>query len=313
MNPTENSTLNICVLMSTYNGERFLSEQLQSIENQTYKNWRLVISDDGSSDGTLEIAKKFQQKWGNERLEIRQGPQQGFCSNFLSMVCDTNISADLYAFSDQDDIWMAEKLSRAIAYFTSVTDQSFPRVYCGRTQIVDEELNALGFSPLFSLPRSFRNAIVQSIAGGNTMVFNQVAKELLEQAGLQKAVSHDWWLYQMTTGAGGVVFYDPEPSLMYRQHAGSLIGSNTSFRSRIERVFNALNGRFKEWNTQNHMALTSVQHLLTKDNQEILNTFGIFRSSKFKDRIRLLEVCGLYRQTWQGTLSLWIATIINKI
>ena len=96
--------------MSTYNGEKFLAEQLQSIEDQTHKNWRLVISDDGSSDNTLAIAKQFQSNWGNDRLEIRQGPQQGFCQNFLSMACDTRLRADLYAFSDQDDVWMADKL-----------------------------------------------------------------------------------------------------------------------------------------------------------------------------------------------------------
>jgi glycosyltransferase involved in cell wall biosynthesis len=71
--------------MATYNGEKFIAEQLQSIEEQSYKNWRLIISDDDSSDNTLTIAKQFQQKWGSDRLEIHQGPQLGFCQNFLSM------------------------------------------------------------------------------------------------------------------------------------------------------------------------------------------------------------------------------------
>lgn len=313
MNSLEDTTPHICLLMSTYNGEKFLAQQLQSIENQTHENWRLVLSDDGSSDNTLAIAKQFQHKWSNDRLAIRQGPQQGFCQNFLSMACDTSIRADLYAFSDQDDVWMVDKLSRAIAYFDSNPDHTLPIVYCGRTQIVDENLNTLGFSPLFTLPRSFRNAIVQSIAGGNTMAFNQAAKELLEKAGMQQAVSHDWWLYQITKGAGGVVYYDPEPSLLYRQHADGLIGANASFRARIGRMFHVLNGRFKEWNTQNYVALCNVQHLLTKDSQDILNIFDQFRNAQLKDRVRLLEVCGLYRQTWQGTLSLWLATIFNKI
>ena len=116
---TKKNTPHICILMSTYNGEKFINEQLQSIENQTHKNWRVVISDDGSSDNTIAIAKQFQEKWGNNRLEIRTGPQQGFCLNFLSMACDTNIKADLYAFSDQDDVWMKEKLERAIHYFNN--------------------------------------------------------------------------------------------------------------------------------------------------------------------------------------------------
>lgn len=309
----ENISPLICILMSTYNGEKFLAEQLQSIENQTHINWRLIISDDGSSDNTLAIAKQFQEKWGGSRLEIRQGPQQGFCKNFLSLACDSNIDADLYAFSDQDDVWMLDKLSKSAIYFQASSEPELPRVHCGRTKLVDENLNPLGFSPTFSLPRSFRNAIVQSIAGGNTMVFNQSAKSLLEKAGVQDVVSHDWWLYQITEGAGGVVFYEPEPSLLYRQHANALVGANASFRSKIDRILYVLSGRFKNWNNINYAALCNVQHLLTKDNQSILSLYGRFRNAHLKDRVRLLEVCGLYRQTWQGTLSLWLATIINKI
>ena len=303
----------ICILMSTYNGEKFLTEQLQSIEDQTHKNWRLVISDDGSSDNTLVIAKQFQQKWGNDRLEIRQGPQQGFCQNFLSMACDSDIRADLYAFSDQDDVWMKDKLARAVAYFEASNESQLPRAYGSRTQIVDEALNPLGFSPEFTLPRSFRNALVQSISGGNTQVFNQATKQLFEQAGSQKVVSHDWWLYQIVKGAGGTFYYDQNPTLLYRQHSNSIVGANSTLIAKVDRFFYVLNGRFENWNTINYTALCNIRHLLTKDSQDILDIFGTFRGARFKDRIRLLEVCGLYRQTWQGTFSLWLATIINKV
>lgn len=309
----QTSQAHVCILMSTFNGEKYLAEQLQSIEEQTHKNWRLVISDDGSRDNTLQVAKEFQEKWGHDRLEIRQGPQQGFCLNFLSMACDANIKADFYAFADQDDVWLSDKLERAIAYFNENNESHLPRAYCARTKIVDENLTPLGFSPEFTLPRSFRNALVQSIAGGNTMMFNQAAKTLVEQAGLQKAVSHDWWLYLLIKGAGGIFYYDPQPSLLYRQHSHAAIGANASFKAKIERILFVFNGRFKYWNSLNYAALCNIRHLLTKDNQDILDIFGKFRGAKLKDRVRLLEVCGLYRQTWRGTLSLWIATIINKI
>lgn len=307
------SSPQICILMGTYNGEKFLAEQLQSIEDQTHKNWRLVISDDGSSDNTLAIAKQYQQKWGIDRLEIRQGPQQGFCQNFLSLACDASLHADLYAFSDQDDVWMVDKLSRAVAYFDENNQSQLPRAYGSRTQIVDDALNPIAFSPEFRLPRSFRNALVQSIAGGNTQVFNQAAKQLIEQAGLQKVVSHDWWLYQIVKGTGGIFYFDPKPTLLYRQHANAIVGANLSFRARMDRIFYVLNGRFKCWNDINYAALCNIRHLLSKDNQDVLDIFGTFRGANFKDRIRLLEVCGLYRQNWQGTFSLWLAAIINKI
>ena len=303
----------VCILMGTYNGDAFLAEQLMSIENQSHTNWRLIISDDGSTDATLTIAKSFQDKWGSDRLEIRDGPQQGFCTNFLSLACDPNIKADFYAFSDQDDVWMVDKLARALAYFDTVNNEDLQRVYGSRTQLVDEHLTPIGYSPLFALPSSFRNALVQSIAGGNTMVFNQRAKMVLEKIGFQQVVSHDWWLYQLIKGVGGVVFYDPKPSLLYRQHNGALVGHNCGFKAKLDRIFYVFNGRFKAWNTLNYQALTAVRHVLTIDNQVILESFNRLRRARFKDRVRLLEVCGLYRQTWQGTCSLWLATLLNKI
>ena len=305
--------MQICILMGTYNGSAYLAEQLLSIENQTYNNWRLIISDDGSTDATLAIVESFQQKWGRDRLEIRKGPKNGFSKNFLSLVCDPTIKADFYAFSDQDDVWMENKLSIALAYFKSENNSSLPRVYCGRTCLVDELLNPIGYSCLFALPCSFRNALVQSIAGGNTMVFNQSAKEFLEKAGLLNVVSHDWWIYQLIQGVGGVVYYDPEPTIFYRQHDASLVGSNKSVMAKLERLFYTINGRFKEWNTTNYLALLTVDYLLTKENQNILATFDKLRQGALKDRVRLFEVCGLYRQTWQSTISLWFAAIINKI
>ena len=309
----QEDTPHICILMATYNGEKFIAEQLQSIEEQSYKNWRLIISDDGSSDNTLTIAKQFQQKWGSDRLEIHQGPQLGFCQNFLSMACDTTIRADLYAFSDQDDVWMAGKFERAVSYFNTSNESKLPRAYGTRTKIVDDALKPICLSPEFILPLSFRNALVQSISGGNTQVFNFAAKQLLEQAGLQKVISHDWWLYLLVKGAGGVFYYDSVPSLLYRQHIDAVLGSNNSFKSRIKRLRYLISGRFKEWNNVNYTALCNIRHLLSKDNQDVLDIFGRFRGAHLKERVRLLEVCGLYRQTWQGTLSLWLATIFNKI
>ena len=308
-----NKTQQVCILMGTYNGAAYLAEQLISIENQSHKNWRLIISDDGSTDDTVAIAKSFQEKWGGDRLEIREGPQDGFCKNFLSLVCDPTIKADFYAFSDQDDVWMVDKLSVALAYFNAENNAYVPRVYCGRTCLVDEKLKVIGYSYLFALPRSFRNALVQSIAGGNTMVMNQSAKDFLEKVGLVNVVSHDWWVYQLVQGVGGVVYYDPEPTIFYRQHDASLVGSNKSVMAKFERLFYVLNGRFKEWNSINYAALLAINHLLTKENQNTLITFGKLRGAAFKDRVRLLEVCGLFRQTWQSTLSLWFANIINKI
>lgn len=299
--------------MGAYNGGKYIAEQLDSLPAQTHKNWRLIVSDDGSTDNTLYFVNKRRNAWGSEKVEIRQGPQKGFVQNFLSMACDPTVRADYYAFCDQDDVWLPKKLQVAVEYLESSEKKDVPHVYCGRTAYVGDNLKPYRYSSQFVFPRTFRNALIQSIAGGNTMVFNQAAKELLENAGQVPTPSHDWWLYQLVTGAGGIVHYDPVPYILYRQHENALVGGNTSIISRLERVTMVFKGQFKTWCDQNIECLESVRPLLNDSSCEILDLFSRMRTTTFKNRLRLLEVCGLYRQTWRGTLSLIVAAIFKKI
>jgi glycosyltransferase involved in cell wall biosynthesis len=303
----------VAILLCTYNGARFLEEQLDSLESQTHQNWVVIASDDGSTDQTLEILQQYQAKWPFGKLTIRNGPQKGFCQNFLSLACDPQIKADYYAFCDQDDVWLPAKLEVALANIIANQSVDVPYLYCGRTKYVTENLKPCGISPLFVFPPSFRNALVQSIAGGNTMVFNLSAKNLIEKVGVVDVPSHDWWLYQLISGVEGDVFYDRMPYLLYRQHEFTLVGGNSSFPAKIERVWMLLQGRFKNWNTQNIAALNQIKYLLVKNHQEILNFFELLRGAKLRDRFRLIEVCGLYRQTRRGTFSLFLAALIKKI
>ena len=302
----------VAILLCTYNGEHFLAGQLDSLEAQTHQNWVLMVSDDGSKDGTLDILLKYQAKWPQGRMIIRNGPQKGFCLNFLSLACDSEIKADYYAFCDQDDVWLPEKLTVALQTITANQNIYVPFIYCGRTTYVTEQLKPCGISPLFVFPPSFRNALVQSIAGGNTMVFNLAAKLLIEKAGPLNVPSHDWWVYQLISGAEGDVFYDPVPYLLYRQHDGALVGGNNSFSAKMERVKMLWQGRFQDWNTQNIAALKEMQYLMGKNQQEILRLFETLRGATIKDRFRLMEICGLYRQTRRGTLSLFLAILFKK-
>lgn len=104
----------VAILLCTYNGARFLAEQLESLEYQTHQNWVVIASDDGSTDLTLEILQQYQAKWPSGKLTIRGGPQKGFSQNFLSLACDPEIKANYYAFCDQDDVWLPEKLEIAV-------------------------------------------------------------------------------------------------------------------------------------------------------------------------------------------------------
>ena len=303
----------VSILMGSMNGVRFLPEQLDSLATQTHQNWILIASDDGSTDDTLKILKAYQAKWPAGKLIIKEGPKQGFCVNFLSLACDPSIRADYYAFCDQDDVWLATKLAVAIQNISKYQEEGVPYVYCGRTSYVNENLKKIGCSPLFAFPRSFRNALIQSIAGGNTMVFNQSAKNALEKVGVVQHPSHDWWLYQLITGVGGDVFYDPIPQVLYRQHKNALVGGNNSFMARIERISMVFKGEFRCWSDQNIAILCASKPWLTHGSKETLELFKKMRGAKLKDRLRLMEVAGLYRQTWRGTISLLLAALFKKI
>ena len=303
----------VAILLCTYNGERYLAAQLDSYEAQTHKNWVLFVSDDGSTDATLKILRQYQAKWPDGKMHIQDGPRSGFSQNFLSLACKRDINASYYAFSDQDDVWRPEKLMCALKTIISNQNISTPFLYCGRTAYVADDLRSCGMSPLFVFPPSFRNALVQSIAGGNTMVFNSAAKLLIEKAGPLNVPSHDWWIYLLISGAEGHVIYDPVPYILYRQHSGALVGGSVSFSAKIERVMMLVRGRFQAWNTQNIAALNEVEYLLTRNHREILRLFDALRGARLRDRLRLLEICGLYRQTRRGTFSLFLAALLKKI
>lgn len=302
----------VAILMGCYNGASFIREQLDSIWAQEYTNWCLYASDDGSTDETLGILHEYQRRWGEERLVIINGRRQGFCVNFLSLACNPSIAADYYAFCDQDDVWLPQKLSAALAYLEK-QDPNIPQAYGGRTIYTDLSLKMIGESRKYVYPCSFQNALVQSIAGANTMVFNHAAKELLQSIGPVNVESHDWWLYIVIEGVGGRLYFDLNPYLLYRQHPGALVGANITLRGQFKRLMMLLRGIYRKWNDENVRVLLTIKHLLEPHNAEVLDEFVRLRKSKLSHRIRMLSVCGLYRQGWHGGIALFIAAVLKKL
>lgn len=303
----------VAILLSTYNGERFLKEQLDSLIAQSHSNWTIFASDDGSTDKTLAILEKYQTKLGTDRLIILAGPNQGFAKNFLSMVKNANIKADYFAFCDQDDIWLPERLSTAIATLQSAPSNQ-PALFCSRTRLIDEEGRPIGLSTLFNKPTGFNNAIVQSIAGGNTMLFNLSARQLLADTPTEQTIiSHDWWLYMLVSGCGGHVHYWPQPLVNYRQHGNNLMGSNSQLIGCLVRVGKVFEGTFREWNNSNIKALSHFKERLTPDSLNTYEQFQACRNTHLFRRLLLLRACGLYRQTAAGQLGLFIATVFKRI
>jgi glycosyltransferase involved in cell wall biosynthesis len=303
----------VAILLCTCQGQRYLAEQIESIAAQTYANWEIWASDDQSRDDTYAILKSYNAKWPAGRFSIRIGPAQGFAANFLSLTCDENINADYCAYSDQDDIWEACKLERAISWLKTVP-AGIPALYCSRTRLVDADNREVGLSPLFTKQPSFANALVQNIGGGNTMVFNRAARALLREAGTHaRVISHDWWAYMIISGCGGRVFYDNYATVRYRQHDANLIGSNTTPKDKIERIFQLLQGRFQLWNDINLAALSRLRDDLAPDNRLPLERFTLARRQSLLPRLIGLKRSGIYRQTLLGNIGLITAAILGKM
>jgi len=286
---------------------------LDSIATQRHRNWEVWASDDGSKDDTHAILENYQANWGEGKLSINSGPAEGFVANFLSLTCNANIQADFYAFSDQDDLWELDKLTRAVSWLATVPSDT-PAIYCSRTRLVDANDREIGMSPLFKKPPSFAHALMQNIGGGNTMVFNNAARDLLRLAGEDvQVITHDWWAYLAVIGCGGVVRYDPVPTLRYRQHGTNLVGSNIDLAARFARVKLLWSGRFEVLNGQHIDALKRIETRLTPQNKATLEMFREARSSSLIPRVIGMLRAGVHRQTLLGNLGICVATLFKKI
>lgn len=136
------------ILLATYNGAKYLQAQLDSIARQTHRHWTLTVSDDGSTDETVNIVKAFAQS-SPHTVNLLQGPCTGSSTrNFCHLIqhAPSGAEQDLYAFCDQDDVWLDTKLERAVQWHAQHLEQPV-RLYCGRTQFVNDKLQPISLSP----------------------------------------------------------------------------------------------------------------------------------------------------------------------
>lgn len=304
-------SLTVAILMGTMNGAAYIREQLESIAGQTERDWALYVSDDGSSDATCQIVERFAEVVP-QFVNVRMGPRRGFVENFLGLARDSAIEADFFAFCDQDDVWHADKLSRALTWLRSIPE-SIPAVYLSRTELIGPSGEPMGQSTLFRRQPGFGNALVQSIGGANTMVFNRAARSLLKVTASRSAVSHDWCLYLLCTAVGGAVYYDPDPSIKYRQHGNNIMGSNRGVLSSLRRIKMLGAGTFSRWNEINRHLLAGIEEQMPSPNREMLRKFTEARSSRGLVSLLRLNQCGVYRQTAVGNLGLGVSALIGKL
>jgi glycosyltransferase involved in cell wall biosynthesis len=218
------SALKVKVLLSTYNGARFLREQLDSLLAQSYKDVFIDIRDDGSTDDTCRILQEYSGKHPN--IHVVYGGNIGVIESFFILLREAGENHDFLAFCDQDDIWLPDKIHNAVNAMTG-EDNRKPLLYCSRYEFVNEEMKPLGFSRI-ARRIGFGNALVENIAAGCTIVINQKARGLILSRDPGPIVIHDWWFY-LIVSAFGKVLYDDQVNIKYRQHRGNVIGGTPIF------------------------------------------------------------------------------------
>ncbi len=257
--------------MSTYNGERFLREQLDSIYAQEGVDVGVLVRDDGSTDGTCRLLSEEQRK-GN--LTWYSGENKKPARSFLTLLMDAP-EADLYAFSDQDDVWKSDKLRAAAE---AIGAEEGPALYFCQTRLVDERLRDLHQVPIS--PRvTYGEALVYQFVGGCTMVMNARMRDIVNQYTPSYLRMHDVWVYDIALAVGARVVWDPEAHILYRQHGSNQVGQTSSALANWKlRCTRTLAGEHIRLQTAREL-LRGYAHLMSEENRRLTERLVDYRSS----------------------------------
>lgn len=225
--------MKVLVLMSTYNGENYLKEQIESILTQEEVEVYLLVRDDGSTDKTMVILEDYSSRFSN--ISFYKGSNVGACMSFFDLLTHAN-GYDYYAFSDQDDVWDNNKLCRAIEKLKNQPN-NLPVLYCSNLNVVDENLNFCrqAYNMLLN-PHNRYTGLVDFYATGCTEVFNQVAADFTKAHIRRDCLMHDSWMFMICNFFGHVI-YDEEAHIKYRQHRHNVVGASKDNYSRIKSRF----------------------------------------------------------------------------
>jgi hypothetical protein len=215
------------------------------------------------------------------------------------------------ALSDQDDVWLPDKLTLALQGL----QRSAPlTLYGAQYFYTDAALRRRGTSRPPRRPTGFANALTQNMVSGHTATLSTEALTLVRQAGVPEGIAyHDWWLYQLITGAGGTVQIDPARVLLYRQHDGNVLGAHRGWRARMRRAGMVLGQTYGHWVRSNLSALQARRDLLTAENRALLDRLTGSPACIGLQRPLALHRAGLYRQTRLTTASVYLAAGLGRI
>ena len=216
----------VIVMMSTYNGEKYLEEQIQSILNQKGVEVWLMIRDDGSTDRTKNILKQYRSEDGN--IMLINGKNVGVGASFMSLLYQSG-NADYYAFADQDDIWMENKLIEGIKKIESSKKTKSPVLYTSNQMLVDKNANRIGLR-YQAIPKiDMVNLLNDNPFSGCTMILNRYLRDLLIEKKARPGMNfftvriHDAWIALFAQCVGRII-YDERAFILYRQHEENVVG-----------------------------------------------------------------------------------------
>lgn len=220
--------MKVAILLATYNGEKYLRPQLESILSQTFTAWDLYIQDDLSSDKTIDIINEYVQV--DERIHFVSNSQKlGALRNFSTLM--EKVEADYYFFSDQDDVWLPFKMERTLKRLLACEDKDIPIIVHSDLRVVDEDLQIIDNSlwGMFrinpALLHTFDSLVSHCLLTGCTMAFNQKAKEVSLPIP-SEAIMHDVWMGLCVLKNEGTIQDIQEPTILYRQHGRNTLGAH---------------------------------------------------------------------------------------
>lgn len=221
----------IDILMATYNGERFVGEQIDSIQGQSYENWRLLVSDDCSTDKTLDVVRRYAAEDKRIQMVSQDVKYGGAKGNFFALMKKS--AAPYVMFCDQDDVWLSKKVEKTLCVMREIEDGAgvdAPLLVFTDMKVVDGQLNVIAesfekFSSIDPARTSFPHVVAQSLGAGCTMMINAAARDLaLKIKNTGDVIMHDWWLTLLVSAFGRIGYLD-EPTSLYRQHGFNEIGA----------------------------------------------------------------------------------------
>ena len=295
----DTSAPKVAILLATYNGAKFLEEQINSILWQTYKNWFLLIHDDGSTDGTKEILYKYKRKYPSKILIIEDNKRWGSAKDnfaFLMHFLYKNFNDFHYImFSDQDDVWLPNKIEVSLKKINELEKKygtKYPLLVYTDLMVVDENLKPIScslwkYQKLNPKHNKLNHLLLQNIVTGCTTLFNKKALELALPLP-KEAIIHDWWLALVASTLGYLDFIEV-PTVLYRQHAYNETGAkNWNWLEAIPRIFKKkefenLKKNFFASIKQAEIFLKRYEDFLTEYQKEVIkNYIDIVKSNKIK-------------------------------